>query len=70
MLSDLRQERERIDKAIKALEEALGDDALMQPSPVRKRRHNMTPQGRRKLSELMKERWAARKNTPTVRSAG
>jgi hypothetical protein len=70
MLSDLRQERERIDKAIKALEEALGDDASMLPSPARKRRHNMTPEGRRKLSELMKQRWAARKNTPFVRSAG
>jgi hypothetical protein len=66
VLSDLRKERDRIEKAIEALSD-LGTESARRPGrPVgsgkggRKRRH-MSPAARKRISEMMKKRWAERK---------
>ena len=66
ILDDLRAERSRIDEAIQALE-ALGGNGrrggrgrAAATSTPRRRRH-MSPAARRKISEMMKARWAERK---------
>ena len=65
ILGDLKRERERIDRAIAALE-GLGS-ARRRGRPVgsksaakRPRRH-MSAAARRRISEMMKQRWAERK---------
>ena len=66
MLSELKAERDRIDRAVRAL------DGIASSSPVKKkhagvtrasgrRRGGITPEGRRRLSEAMKKRWAERR---------
>jgi hypothetical protein len=72
ILSDLRAERERIDRAIAALE-ALTPTAAQTSRPVQQpqvapvkaggARGAMTPERRRKLSQAAKKRWAQRKQT-------
>ncbi len=69
ILADLKRERERLDKAIGALE-GLGSLARRRGRPVgsghattgvkRKRRH-MSAASRKRISEMMKQRWAERK---------
>jgi hypothetical protein len=68
ILGDLRKERERIDRAITALE-GLGSGARRRGRPVgsvnttsakRPRRH-MSAAARKRISEMMKQRWAERK---------
>jgi hypothetical protein len=70
IVADLRREAERIGKAITAL---LGSatgapakrgrkaKAVPQGTQKRKRRGRLTPEGRRRLSEAMKKRWAERR---------
>jgi hypothetical protein len=66
VLSDLRAERNRIDQAISALEALDGTGTLTaapkaksaQPRGIRK---GITTAGRKRLSELAKARWAARR---------
>src|ERR1035437_4560718 len=64
ILADLRAERDRIDRAIAALE-AVGGDAIAKPqsqlAPTKTRGRRLTPAGRRRLSDMMKARWAARR---------
>jgi hypothetical protein len=66
ILSELGAERDRIDRAIEAL------DGIASSSPVNKkragvarasgrRRGGITPEGRRRLSLAMKKRWAERR---------
>ena len=57
ILDELRSERSRIDKAIAALEKVSGDGRA---KGGRKRRH-MSAAARRKISKMMKLRWAERK---------
>lgn len=68
ILNELKQERSRLDKAIAALEALNG----VAPKPgtsfefgqnVKKgrRKGKMSAAGRRKISEMMKARWAARR---------
>ena len=60
ILSELRGERDRLDRAISALEggrKRLGRPPL---SGTRRKRR-LTPEGRRRLSEMMKKRWADRR---------
>jgi hypothetical protein len=69
IVSELKRERDRLSQAIALLE---GSDAKPGPKPGRraasistgrasaKRRH-LTPEGRKRLSDLMKKRWADRK---------
>lgn len=71
ILADLRSERERLDRAISALE-GLGSQTRRRGRPVgshlaataagpkRKRRH-MSAASRKRISEMMKQRWAERK---------
>jgi hypothetical protein len=73
ILSDLRSERHRIDQAIAALEGLNGrgstranrtstaSTATAVTKPTRRRKSRLTPAGRRRLSEMMKKRWAQRK---------
>jgi len=71
IVADLRREAERIGKAITAL---LGSatgatgkkrgrkaKASPQGTQKRKRRGRLTPEGRKRLSEAMKKRWAERR---------
>jgi hypothetical protein len=68
LIRDLRAEKVRIDRAIAALEALSGSGARSQ-SPqsaapaVRKRRKRgvMSAAGRKRISEMMKKRWAARR---------
>ena len=65
IVADLKRERDRLSRAITALEGAetgagIRSVALGRP-PKKKRRHRLTPEGRRRLSESMKRRWAERR---------
>ena len=63
----LRQEMDRIGRAIAALEGSSGaatKRGAMAPRPSiqkRKRRGRLTPEGRKRLSDAMKKRWAERR---------
>ncbi len=69
ILSDLKRERDRLDQAISALE-GLGTQTRRRGRPVGsgnaagapkgKRRH-MSAASRKRISEMMKQRWAERK---------
>ena len=70
IVADLKKERDRLIRAIEALVGAGGPSvvgrkgrvAALAPSPAkRKRRGGITKEGRKRLSELMKKRWAERK---------
>ena len=67
ILADLRQEGERITRAIKALEGTISPRTSKKgliavgQLPKRKRRGGITPEGRRRLSLAMKKRWAERR---------
>lgn len=70
ILSELRAERTRIDQAIAALEALDGSPAAPAqrgkpgPKPGSKRgghRRGMSAEGRRRISEMMKKRWAERR---------
>jgi len=70
IVADLRREGERIGKAITAL---LGSatgapakrgrkaKASAPAAPKRRRRGRLTPEGRKRLSDAMKKRWAERR---------
>jgi hypothetical protein len=81
ILVDLKAELNRIDRAISALEGLDGTGTLKattasaQPAPAqpRGRRSGLTPAGRKRISEMMKARWAARRKKaakPTSTKAG
>ena len=64
ILEDLKRERERLDRAITALESG-GTPARRRGRPAgsttsRPRRH-MSAAARKRISEMMKQRWAERK---------
>ena len=72
ILSQLRAERDRINQAIAALEtlDSKGGGfrrgrgragAASAKAPATRRRRRMSAAGRKRLSEMMKKRWAARK---------
>jgi hypothetical protein len=69
IIADLKQERERISRAIAALEgsaSTLGEkkvDGAAQGGPASegKQRRGITPEGRRRLSLAMRKRWAERR---------
>lgn len=60
ILSDLKSERDRIDAAIQALEGGRKGRGPGRPAGSGKRR-TMSPAARRRISEMMKLRWAERK---------
>jgi hypothetical protein len=73
IVSELRQEMERIDKAIGWLEQQSEAPKRRGRKPGSKNRvsssakpprKGMTPAGRKRLSEMMKKRWAERRKQP------
>ncbi len=64
ILGDLKKERERIDRAISALEglggRKRGRPAGSHSATTRPKRH-MSAASRKRISEMMKQRWAERK---------
>jgi hypothetical protein len=60
ILSDLRSERDRIDAAIRALEGGRTGRGPGRPAGSGKRR-TMSAAARKRISEMMKLRWAERK---------
>jgi hypothetical protein len=73
LLADLKGERQRVDQAIAALEALDGTGARTRfagkraPAPTsatttpKRRRRRMSAAGRKRISEMMKARWAARR---------
>ena len=70
ILADLKRERDRLSSAIAALEGAgprrrgrpAGSGAAKSAAPAGKRpRRHMSPAARKRISEMMKQRWAERK---------
>jgi hypothetical protein len=70
ILTDLKSERERIDGAIRALEGGRTGRGPGRPvgSGGRKRR-TMSPAARKRISEMMKLRWAERKKKSKTKAA-
>jgi hypothetical protein len=74
IVSELKKERDRIHRAIAALD---GESSQKQntrvskilETTVPKTRHRMSAAGRRRISEAMKKRWAARKKTTGKQAA-
>ncbi len=64
IVADLRREGDRIGKAIAALLGSAGAKRGRKARPgaqKRKRRGRLTPEGRKRLSDAMKRRWAERR---------
>ena len=72
IVKELKRERDRLNKAIAALEETDLPPTPRKPPPAAnlpakptKRGDRLTPEGRKRLSDAMKKRWAEkRKKTP------
>jgi hypothetical protein len=65
IVKELKHERDRLNKAIAALEETdlppaprKSPPAADLPAPPAKKPNRLTPEGSKRLSELMKKRWA------------
>ncbi len=76
ILTSLRAERDRINKAIAALEGLDGATPSTQSAPTntptesfRKKKGGLTAAGRRRLSENMKKRWAERRRKKGAKAA-
>jgi len=68
IVADLKSERDRLSRAISALEGAASGTAMKKAAAVRAtpgrprgRRGGISAEGRKRLSEAMKRRWAERK---------
>jgi len=66
IVAELKQERERLNRAIAALEgiNPSSSAVAIAAAPARKarrRRGGLTAEGRKRLSELMRKRWAERR---------
>jgi hypothetical protein len=71
ILADLKRERDRLNSAIAALEGAgprrrgrpagSGAGSSSSASSARRPRRHMSPAARKRISEMMKQRWAERK---------
>jgi hypothetical protein len=65
ILADLKSELNRINQAISALETLDGtitaNTSAAKAAPTQAKKHGLTPAGRRRLSAMMKARWAARR---------
>jgi len=62
ILAELKAERDRIDEAIAAIGNIGAPQARRGRPPgtstTRRRKHKLSPEGRRRISEMMKKRWA------------
>jgi hypothetical protein len=70
ILAELRAERNRLDQAITAIEAISSDGAVSRPArqinpssaaKPQRRRRRLTAAGRKRLSDMMKQRWAERR---------
>jgi len=63
ILTELRGQRDRIDRAIASLESGLADGRSRSIAPAKSRepKGGITAAGRKRLSEAMKRRWAERR---------
>jgi hypothetical protein len=63
IIADLKTERDQIDRAIKTLSALNSRSAAPAPAKpaARRKRGGLTPEGRKRLSEAMKKRWAERR---------
>ena len=68
IVKELKAERNRLDKAIVALDGAndtgatvATDEPASKGAHIPKKRHGMSAEGRKRLSMLMKKRWAERR---------
>ena len=68
IIKELKRERDRLDKAIAALDETDSAPAPQMSSPAAKvsppstgRGHHLTPEGRKRLSDNLKKRWAEKR---------
>ncbi len=61
ILNDLKRERDRLTRAIEALEGKNPLRATGARGPGKGRKRRLTPEGRKRLSEMMKRRWAERR---------
>jgi len=68
IVKELKRERDRLERAIAALERVYLPPARLGLRPVaavpvaqRKKRNRLTPEGRKRLSENMKKRWAEKR---------
>ena len=74
IVTDLREEMERIGRAIGLLEQSSnvpkrrgrkpGSKNSVAAASAKPHRRGLTPAGRKRLSELMKKRWAERRKKP------
>ena len=69
ILSDLKSERDRIDSAIRALEGGRAGRRPGRPVGSGRKRRTMSPAARKRISEMMKLRWAERKKKAKARAA-
>jgi hypothetical protein len=71
ILAELRSERDRLNQAIAAIEGITSDGARRQPriGPKRGRRGGISAAGRKRLSMLMKRRWAQGKMKRRTKAA-
>jgi hypothetical protein len=63
IVSELKKERDRLGRAIALLEEGSATAArkIAAPGSPKPRRRRLTAAGRKRLSDLMKQRWAERR---------
>jgi len=65
IVTELKVERDRLSQAISALESVGAASSKPNKSVTRRansrKRHGLTPAGRKRLSEAMKKRWAERR---------
>ena len=68
IVKELKHERDRLDKAIVALEETdssfaprMSSPATNLPAPPPKKPNRLTPEGSKRLSDMMKKRWAEKR---------
>ena len=65
IVNELKKERDRLTNAIEALlgtqQGRTGSGSRAARGPGRRRKHRLTPAGRKRLSEMMKKRWAERR---------
>ena len=73
ILADLKTELNRINQAIAALESLDGTATATTPAakaaPMQAKKRGLTPAGRRRLSAMMKARWAARRKAASKPAA-
>ncbi len=73
IIANLERQREAIDKALEALRDVSGTPQVASKRPATKKRGGkragLTPEGRKRLSENMRKRWAAKRTASQARKS-